>query len=447
MKKKRIVIMGAAGRDFHNFNVLYRDNANVEVLAFTAAQIPDIEGRNYPSSLAGNLYPNGIPIIDEQEIESIIKNENVDECLLSYSDLSFNYVMHLASRIIAAGSRFSMEGAEKTMLKSTKPVIAVVAVRTGCGKSQVSRAVADILRRSGKKVAVVRHPMPYGNLEKQRIMHFSKYEDLISNDCTIEEIEEYEPYIAKGFSIYSGVDYAAILKEAEKEADIILWDGGNNDTSFFKPDLTIVVTDPLRARHETSYYPGTVNFRMADIVLINKTDSAKPEQIETIVSNSHQFNPSAEIVMAESVVTAKHPELIQGKRVLVIEDGPTLTHGDMDTGAGTVAAIRNNAKEIIDPRPFVKGSLRKIYDSYPQIGNLIPAMGYGKNQLMDLQKSIEATDCDTVIIGTPVDLSRYVKISKPFTEVTYEISETAKKELFNLLDKKGFLKIRKLIEH
>lgn len=439
MKKWKVVIIGAAGRDFHNFNTVYRNDADSEVVAFTAAQIPDIAGRKYPSSLAGKLYPNGIPILEESHLEEIIKKYGVDECVLSYSDLSYDTVMHIGSKVMAAGAKFSMLGAIPTMLTSSKPVIAVLAVRTGCGKSQTSRAIVEILRSFGKKVVSARHPMPYGDLEKQRVQRYATLDDLKKYKCTIEEMEEYEPHIAMGSIIYAGVDYEAILREAEKEADVIVWDGGNNDMSFFKPDLTIVVADPLRAGHEIQYYPGEVNFRLADVIVLNKIDSATKEQIDTVLINAKKVNPSAFIIKAESVVTVDQPELIRGKRVLVVEDGPTLTHGEMKIGAGTVAARRNGARELVDPRPYVVGKMKETFEHYKDIGTLLPAMGYGDQQMKDLEATINAVDCDAIVIGTPIDLTRFITIQKPSTRVRYEVSDTAKAELQKILQKKNLL--------
>lgn len=439
MNKWRVIVLGAAGRDFHNFNTVYRNNPEIEVVAFTAAQIPDIAGRKYPPSLAGDFYPNGIPIEEEENLEKIIREKNIDECILSYSDLSYDYVMHLASRVLSSGAKFSFLGAEQTMLKSTKPVVAVLAVRTGCGKSQTTRRVVEILKESGKKVVSIRHPMPYGDLEKQKIQRYEKLEDLLKHDCTIEEIEEYEPHIAMDSIIYSGVDYEAILKEAEKEADIIIWDGGNNDTSFYKPDISVVVTDPLRPGHEIGYYPGEVNFRMADVIVINKVDSAESENIAAIEKNARKYNPSAQIIKAESVLTMDKPELIRGKRVLVIEDGPTLTHGGMKIGAGTMAAKRNGATEFIDPRPYAVGTIKETFEKYPDIGILLPAMGYGEEQMKDLEETINQVPCDAVVIGTPIDLARFIKIKKPCVRVGYDLSEKAKKELKIIISKKRLL--------
>jgi len=437
--KNRIIILGAAGRDFHNFNTTYRQDENTEVVAFTATQIPDIAGKKYPPSLAGEFYPNGISIENEVDLEKLIKKNNAQECVLSYSDLSYQTVMNLGSRVMASGAKFSMLGAKPTMVKSTKPVISVLAVRTGCGKSQTSRAVVEIMRDAGKSVVSARHPMPYGDLEKQKIQRYASLEDLEKYECTIEEMEEYEPHIMMGSIIYAGIDYEAILREAEKEADIIVWDGGNNDTSFFLPDLTIVVADPLRPGHEVSYYPGEVNFRLADVIILNKVDSATAEGIQTVLDNAKKLNPSAQIIQAESVVTVENPEMIKGKRVLVIEDGPTLTHGEMKIGAGTVAAERNGAAELVDPRPYVVGKMQETYAHYPNIGKLLPAMGYGKQQMSDLETTINKVDCDAVVIGTPIDLARFIKIDKPATRVKYETSQETKDALKKIIAEKGLI--------
>jgi len=439
MKKWRVVIVGAAGRDFHNFNTVYRDNPKVEVVAFTAAQIPEIAGRCYPPALAGSFYPQGIPIKEEKDLEKIIKKNQVDEAVLSYSDLSYGTVMHLASRVMAAGAKFSLLGPRQTMLSSRKPVIAVLAVRTGCGKSQTARAVVEALRKAGKKVASVRHPMPYGELEKQAVQKYQTLEDLKKHHCTIEEMEEYEPHIVMGSLIFAGVDYERILKEAEKEAEVIVWDGGNNDLSFYHPDLTITVVDPLRAGHELKYYPGEVNFRTADVILINKIDSAKPGQIKTLLDNARLVNPRAKIIKSESILRVDKPEVIAGKKVLVIEDGPTLTHGGMKIGAGVVAAQRYKAAQLVDPRPFVIGKIKKTFKDYPDIGILLPAMGYGAEQMADLEQTINAVDCDSVVIATPIDLARFIKIQKPHTRVGYELSIAAKKELAAILRQKKFI--------
>jgi predicted GTPase len=422
-KKVRAIIIGAAGRDFHNFNVIFRNNPDYEIVAFTAAQIPDIEGRMYPPSLAGEYYPNGIPIYGEEELPELIKQHNVDECILSYSDLSYDTVMHIGSTVISSGAKFSMLGSYPTMIKSSKPVISITAVRTGCGKSQTTRAVVKALLEAGKKVVSVRHPMPYGDLEKMKVQRFAEIADLDRHNCTIEEMEEYEPHIAMGSVIYSGVDYEAILREAEKEADVIVWDGGNNDMPFYKPDLSIVVADPLRPGHEISYYPGEVNLRMADVVVINKVDSAYPEDVEMVLENIREYNPNAQVILAASAIMVEDPSIITGKRVLVIEDGPTLTHGEMSIGAGVVAARRFGAIELVDPRPYIVGKIQDTFDTYPEIGTLLPAMGYGEQQMKDLEASIANTDCDSVVIGTPINLGRFIKIKQPNTRVFYELAE------------------------
>ncbi|OGN08600.1 MAG: GTPase [Candidatus Yanofskybacteria bacterium RIFCSPHIGHO2_02_FULL_39_10] len=437
---QNIIILGAAGRDFHNFNVVYRNDKTVNVVAFTANQIPGISDRKYPASLAGRFYPKGIPIYEEKDLERIIKSYNVGECVLSYSDLSYDYVMHLASRVAVTGAKFSILGAEQTMIKSKKPVIAVLAVRTGCGKSQTSRRIVEILRSRGKRVVSVRHPMPYGDLAKQAVQRFAKIEDLKKHKCTIEEMEEYEPHIAMGSVIYAGVDYGKILEQAEKEADVIIWDGGNNDTSFYKPDVTITVADPLRAGHEVSYYPGEINFRLADMILINKVDSADAEDVATVVSNAKKFNPKAIVLKAESKITVDDPSQIKGKKVLVVEDGPTLTHGEMKIGAGTVAAQRFGASKLVDPRPFISGSIRGTFNKYPNIGTLLPAMGYGNAQMKDLEATINRIDCDSVVIGTPINLARFIKINKPFVRVKYDLSSASSGALIKLLKSKKIIK-------
>ena len=439
MSKKNILIMGAAGRDFHNFNCIYRNSKEYNVVAFTATQIPNIEGRVYPPELTGKNYPHGIKIYEEFKLTELIKELNVDEVVFSYSDVPFNYVMTKASIANTAGAAFTLLSANKTMIKSNKPVIAVLAVRTGSGKSQTSRKIVNILRDAGKKVVAVRHPMPYGDLVKQKVQRFGTYEDLKKHNCTIEEIEEYEPHIAKGGVIYSGVDYEAILRVAEKEADIILWDGGNNDTSFYKADLTFTVADPHRPGHEMTYYPGNSSLRMADVVIINKIDSADPENVLTVKRNIKEVNPGAKIIEAESTVTAEKPELIRGKRVLIVEDGPTLTHGEMKYGAGTIAAQRLGASEIVDPRPYTVDSITSTFKKYPEIGKLLPAMGYGEKQMKDLEETINRTDCDSVVIGTPIDLGRILKINKPFTRVKYDLSEKGNITLETVLKEKGLL--------
>ncbi|MGQ9560047.1 MAG: cyclic 2,3-diphosphoglycerate synthase [Candidatus Oleimicrobiaceae bacterium] len=421
--KKRVIIMGAAGRDFHNFNMYFRDCEDYEVVAFTATQIPDIEGRFYPPELAGPLYMRGIPIFPESDLARLIIDKKVDLVVFSYSDVSHEYVMHKAAIVNAAGADFCLLGARATMLQSKVPVVAICAVRTGCGKSQTTRRVADILRRMGKRVVIVRHPMPYGDLRKQRVQRFATYDDLDRHECTIEEREEYEPHLDRGTVVYAGVDYAAILAEAEKEAEVILWDGGNNDIPFFRPQLHITVVDPLRAGHEVTYYPGETNLRMADVVVINKETTAAFEDIESVRANIMDVNPRAIVVDAASPIALDKPELVRGRRVLVVEDGPTLTHGEMSYGAGVVAAQKYGARELVDPRPFLKGSLVATFDKYPDIGTLLPAMGYGQRQIKDLQATINACDCDTVIIGTPIDLRRVVRIKHPAVRVRYELQE------------------------
>ncbi len=432
-QRTKVLILGAAGRDFHNFNVFFRNKPEYEVVGFTAAQIPNIDGRLYPASLAGEHYPNGIPIYSEEELEALIEKYNIDECVLSYSDLSYETVMHLGSRVLKAGAKFSMLGSKQTMLKSTKPVISITAVRTGCGKSQTTRAVVRTLREMNKKVVSVRHPMPYGDLEKQKVQRFATIEDLHKYNCTIEEMEEYEPHIAMGSVIYAGVDYEAILRQAEQEADIIVWDGGNNDMPFYKPDLSIVVVDPLRPGHEISYYPGEVNFRMADVIVINKVDSAYPEDVEYVLENIREYNPKAQVVFAASAIMVENPKIIHGKRVLAVEDGPTLTHGEMSIGAAVVASRRYGAEELVDPRPYLVGSLIETFEKYPNIGSLLPAMGYGEEQMKDLEETINRTDCDAVVVGTPINLARFIKINKPATRVFYELAEIGKPNLLDIL--------------
>jgi predicted GTPase len=439
MPKKNILIMGAAGRDFHNFNTVYRNNEEFNVVAFTATQIPNIEGRIYPPELAGKNYPEGIKIYEETKLPGLIRELNVDEVVFSYSDVPFDYVMTKASIVNATGAAFTLLGAEKTMIQSSKPVIAVLAVRTGSGKSQTSRKIVNILRDAGKKVVAVRHPMPYGDLVKQKVQRFGTLEDLKKYNCTIEEIEEYEPHIARGGVIYSGIDYEAILRQAEKEASIILWDGGNNDTAFYKANLTFTVTDPHRPGHEMTYYPGNTSLRMADAVIINKIDSADPENVAKVKKNIEETNPNAKIIEAESLVTAENPELIKGKRVLIVEDGPTLTHGGMKYGAGTIAAQRLGASEIVDPRPYTVDSITATFKEYPDIGILLPAMGYGEKQMKDLEETINKTDCDSVVIGTPIDLGRLLKINKPFTRIRYDLNEKGNITLESILKEKGLL--------
>jgi predicted GTPase len=429
----RTIIMGAAGRDFHNFNVLYRNRPEYNVVAFTATQIPNIEGRRYPPPLAGDLYPAGIPIHPESELESLIKSLKVHEVVFSYSDVPYDYVMDRASLVNAAGADFKVLGAARTMLKSTKPVVAICAVRTGSGKSQTTRRVADVLRGHGFKVAAVRHPMPYGDLVSQRVQRFATVADLAKHKCTIEEIEEYEPHIANGTIVYAGVDYGAILERAQSEADIVLWDGGNNDTSFYVPDLTIVVADPLRVGNELTYYPGETNLRLADVVIINKVDTADLAAVNALRSNIRRVNPRAQIIEAASPISVERPQLITGKRALVVEDGPTLTHGEMQIGAGTVAAMRYGASEIVDPRPYTVGTITETFRKYPNTGHLLPAMGYGQEQVRDLEATIARVPCDVVIIGTPIDLNRLVRIAQPTVRVRYDLQEIGKPDLTEVL--------------
>lgn len=422
MTAVRVLIMGAAGRDFHNFNVYFRNNPKYKVVGFTATQIPNIEGRVYPASLAGPGYPDGIPIYPEDDLVEIIKREQVDQVIFAYSDVSHEYVMHKACAALAAGADFRLLGPKNTMLKSKCPVIAVCAARTGSGKSQTTRFVAEYLTKQKKRVVVIRHPMPYGDLEEQKVQRFAELDDLDRHKCTIEEREEYEPHIMRGNVLYAGVDYEAILTEAEKEADVILWDGGNNDVSFYQPDLTITVVDPHRPGHELMYYPGEVNLRMADVVIVNKVDTAKAEDIETVTANIKAANPTAEIILCRSPITAANPELLQGKRVLVVEDGPTLTHGEMAYGAGFIAAKQAGAI-IVDPRDKAVRSIAETYRKYPHTGPILPAMGYGAEQIRDLSETIKRCDVDAVVIGTPIDLQRLITISEPAVRVTYELAD------------------------
>jgi predicted GTPase len=432
----RTLIMGAAGRDFHNFNVFFRDNPSYEVVAFTATQIPNIEGRVYPPELAGKLYPAGIPIYPESELVKLIQEKNIDQVVFAYSDVPHEYVMHKASTVLAAGADFSLMGTKRTQLKSTKPVVAVCAVRTGSGKSQTTRRVSLILRGLGYKVAAVRHPMPYGDLVKQAVQRFADYADLDKNECTIEEREEYEPHLDYGVIVYAGVDYERILRQAEKEADIVLWDGGNNDLSFYVPDLNIVVADPHRAGHEMAYHPGEANARAADVFVINKVDTAKPEDVIRVRENLSKLNPNAMVIEAASPLFVDDPAAIRGKRVLVVEDGPTLTHGEMAYGAGWVAARRFGAAEIVDPRPYAVGSIKATYAKYPTTGNVLPAMGYGDKQVKELEQTINRADVDLVLIGTPIDLSRVIKIKKPYQRVRYELQEIGRPTLQDILKQK-----------
>jgi predicted GTPase len=432
---ERVLILGAAGRDFHVFNTAYRDDPSVRVVAFTAEQIPGIDDRRYPASLAGEHYPDGIPIRPEAELEEIIAAEGVTRCVMAYSDVSHEYVMHLASRVNAAGPDFEIGGAARTMLPSSRPVVAVCASRTGVGKSQTSRAVARVLRDAGRRVAVVRHPMPYGDLEAQRVQRFAGEEDLVAHEVTIEEREEYEPHIASGSVVFAGVDYEAILRAAEEEGDVILWDGGNNDTSFFRADLYITLVDPHRAGHELSYHPGETNVRLADLVIVNKVDTADPAGVEAVEENVRSVNPEARVVRAASPITVEEPGVLEGKRVLVVEDGPTLTHGGMAYGAGTLGAREAGAAEIVDPRPFLVGELQETFARYPELGPLLPAMGYGGRQVRDLEATLRRAaegGVEAVAVGTPIDLGRLVEIPVPHTRIRYELElrgETTLEEL------------------
>ncbi|MCK4377015.1 MAG: GTPase [Actinomycetia bacterium] len=438
MISKKVVIMGAAGRDFHNFNVYFRDNPNYKVVAFTATQIPDIYGRKYPSELSGKLYPDGIPIYSENELEKLVKENKIDDVVFAYSDVSHNHVMHSASRAQSVGANFVLLGPNSTMIKSKKPVVSVCAVRTGSGKSQTSRRVSKILLDLGKKVVVIRHPMPYGDLVKQRCQRFEKYEDLDKYECTVEEREEYEPHIERGIVVYAGVDYEEILMGAEKEADIILWDGGNNDFPFYFPDLHIVVADPHRSGHELLYHPGETNLRMADVVVINKVDTATSDKIINVKENIKSVNPEAKIVFAESPISIDKPELIKDKIALVIEDGPTLTHGEMSFGAGFIAAQRAEAKEIIDPRPYAVGSIKDVYNKYTHLEKILPAMGYGDEQMKELEQTINNSPCEVVVVGTPINLLKLIKINKPAVRVKYELKEVGDLTLEKILEQ--FLK-------
>lgn len=434
-KKKNIIIMGAAGRDFHNFNVHYRENEDYNIVAFTATQIPDIYGRKYPPELSGPLYPNGIPIYSEDELVELIKKHEIEEVVFAYSDLPYPYVMEKSAIVNAAGADFTLLGPNSTQVKSTKPLIAVCAVRTGCGKSQVSRTIFEILRKKGLKVASIRHPMPYDpDLTTQICQRFASYDDLDKYNCTIEEREEYEPYIDMGGVIYAGVDYEKILHEAEKEADVIIWDGGNNDFSFYKTDLLITIADPHRPGHETSYYPGGVNTLAADVILVNKVNTAKDENIKAVIDNIKKVNPTATIVEGISTVTAENAEEISGKKVLVIEDGPTVTHGSMPYGAGTVAAEDNNAGEIIDPRPFAVGSIVDTFEKYSHLSHVLPAMGYGQKQVKELEETINNTDVEVIVSGTPIDLNRILKTNKPLVRVRYGVGTQTTEELEKIVD-------------
>lgn len=428
--------MGAAGRDFHNFNVYFRANPAYEVVAFTATQIPNIEDRTYPAELAGEAYPNGIPIYPEERLEALIESERITQVVFAYSDVPHTYVMHVASRVLAAGADFRMMGLKSTLIESSKPVVAICAARTGSGKSQTSRKVASILRELGHKLAIVRHPMPYGDLKAQAVQRFANFEDLDRYACSIEEREEYEPHLAQGAVVYAGVDYEAILREAEREADVILWDGGNNDLPFFKSDLWIVVVDPHRPGHELSFHPGEANVRAADVVIINKVDTAAKEDTETVRQNVAILNPQAEIIEAASPIQVDNPDAIRGKRVLVVEDGPTLTHGGMAYGAGWIAAEKFGAKEIVDPRPYAQGSISEAYRKYPTTGMVLPAMGYGPEQMEELEQTINSADVEVVVIGTPIDLGKLLHLDKPYQNVRYELEELGKPRLPEILEER-----------
>jgi len=436
MSPIRTIIMGAAGRDFHNFNVFFRDNQDYEVVAFTATQIPDIEGRTYPAKLAGSLYPQGIPIEAESDLVRLIKKKNVDQVVFAYSDVPHEVVMHKASMVLAAGADFRLMGPKSTQIKSSKPLVSVCAVRTGSGKSQTTRRVSLILREMGFKVAAIRHPMPYGDLVKQAVQRYADYSDLVKNECTIEEREEYEPHLDNGVIVYAGVDYEAILRQAEQEVDIVLWDGGNNDFPFYVSDLQIVVADPHRPGHEISYHPGETNARCADVFVINKVDTANREDVIHVRENLRAINPNAIVIEGASPLFVDDPAAIQGKRVLVVEDGPTLTHGEMSYGAGWVAARRFGASEIVDPRPYAVGSIKATYEKYPTTGAVLPAMGYGEHQTRELEETIRNADVDMVIIGTPIDLTRIIKIDKPSQRVRYELQEIGQPTLEDILKAK-----------
>lgn len=438
--RRKVIVIGAAGRDFHNFNTRYRDDETVEVVAFTAAQIPGIEGRRYPAELAGPLYPDGIPIHAEEDLASLITALGVDECAFSYSDISYDHVMHVSAIAMSAGASFTLLGPQDTQIKSTKPVVAVCAVRTGSGKSQTARRVVEVLMSRGLKVVAIRHPMPYGNLAAQKVQRFGEIADLERHECTIEEMEEYEPHIVRGNVIYSGNDYEAIVRAAEDDphgCDVIVWDGGNNDVAFYEPDLLITVVDPHRPGHELAYYPGEINFRRADVIVINKMDSAGREGIDQVKANIAAYNSTATVVEADSPAVLADPESVRGKRVLVVEDGPTLTHGGMKIGAGVVAATQQGAAAFVDPRPHLVGSLIETFETYPDIGTVLPAMGYGADQIKDLQATINATDCDVVVIGTPIDLTRVLEIEKPHTRVTYDLAEIGHPDMVDVLS--GFV--------
>ena len=445
MLKRNVIIMGAAGRDFHNFNTFFRDKELYNVVAFTAAQIPDIDDRKYPAELAGKLYPDGIPIYAESDLPRLIIELKADDCVFSYSDVTYQNVMAISAIVNAAGANFILLGWKETMVKSIKPLIAVGATRTGCGKSQTSRKIVELLMKKGLKVVIIRHPMPYGNLVEQKVQRFAVVEDLAKHKCTVEEMEEYEPHVVRGNVIYAGVDYEAILRAAENDpsgCDVVLWDGGNNDFPFYNTDLMITVADPHRAGHELSYYPGEVTLRLSDVVVINKIDTAAPEDIQTVRESIRKVVPTAIVVDGASPIRVDDPSLIRGKRVLVVEDGPTLTHGEMKIGAGVVAALKYGAAELVDPRPFTVGKLTATFEKYPNIGALLPAMGYGEEQLKDLETTINNTDCDSVVIGTPIDLNRIINIKHPSTRVWYDLQEIGNPNLEEVID--DFVKKHKL---
>src|SRR3954463_875848 len=440
MTRTRALIAGAAGRDFHNFNLVYRGREEFEVVAFTATQIPNIEGRVYPRELAGDLYPEGIPIAPESDLEELIETREVEDVVFAYSDVTHEHVMHLGSRVLAAGASFRLISPRETMLASSKPVVAVCAVRTGSGKSQTTRHIAAVLRDAGNRVAVLRHPMPYGDLAAQAVQRFERYEDLDAADATIEEREEYEPHLAEGNLVFAGIDYAAILDRAEQEADVILWDGGNNDTPFIKPNVHIVVVDPHRPGHELRYHPGETNLRMADVCIVNKVDSAPPEGVEAVLASIRETNPLAHVVRAASPFTVEGDAAdIAGKRVLAVEDGPTLTHGEMTYGAAVLAAKEHGAASLVDPRPFAVGSIAQTFEDYPNVGTLLPAMGYGREQMEDLRETIARSDADLVLIGTPIDLRRLIELDKPALRVTYRLQELDEPGLAAFLEERGII--------
>jgi predicted GTPase len=446
MQRQRVLIAGAAGRDFHNFNVVYRGRDECDVVAFTATQIPNIDGRVYPPELAGELYPEGIPILPETELETIVREHEVDELVFAYSDVTHEHVMHLGSRALAAGASFRLLSPDETMLSSSKPVVAICAVRTGSGKSQTTRHVAALLREAGKRVAVLRHPMPYGDLARQAVQRFERYADLDEADATIEEREEYEPHLAEGNLVFAGIDYAAILDRAEQEADVIVWDGGNNDTPFIKPNLHIVVCDPHRPGHELRYHPGETNLRMADVCVVNKVDSAPQEGIEAVLDSIRETNPTAKVVLAASpIVVEGDADEIAGKRVLAVEDGPTLTHGEMTYGAAVLAAKTYGAAELIDPRPFAVNSIADTFERYPHVGALLPAMGYGRKQIEELRDTIERSEPDLVLIGTPIDLRRVIELERPALRVTYRLQEMGEPTLADVLAEHGLVETSALV--